>query len=171
MGNVLSQLSCLQTKTCAQNAATRDVGQATDLLSGEGGCCALQQKHKRVLLVEADMFFRFMMREIIKSLEISVDVASDGLQCCDMLEKEEAEYALILLDVNILSMGGVDMVRSIRKVNVGQPTRHLPIYAVTDTHSLVDIEKVIGLGFDGVIDKPISPGELLGLVDTFCFEN
>lgn len=122
---------------------------------------------KKVLLVEDDQFTRFMMQEIIATLGVEVDIAETGQQGCDQLEESPDEYGLVLMDIHMPKLSGVDAARMIRQ-NPNDPPRNIPIIAVTaDTH-YHDDSTVNFHGMDGFIAKPITAGELNGLIDRYC---
>jgi CheY-like chemotaxis protein len=122
---------------------------------------------KKVLLVEDDYFTRFMMKEIIDTLEIEVDIAKDGQEGCDHLDNNPGEYGLVLMDIHMPKLSGVDATRMIRgKPN--DPPRNIPIIAVTADQKYHDTAVVSEHGMDGFIAKPITAVELNGLIDLYC---
>ena len=122
---------------------------------------------KKILLIEDDYFTRFMMKEIIDTLGIDVDIAENGKDGCEQLDLCPGDYGLVLMDVHMPKLSGVDAARVIR-ANPSDPPRNVTIIAVTaDTH-YHDESVVREHGMDGYIAKPITAVELNGLIDQYC---
>ena len=124
---------------------------------------------KKILILEDDTFARFMMKKIIETLEVGVDVdlASDGISGCRKIENDPGSYALVLMDIHMPVLSGIEATRRIRASD-RDPPRSIPIIAVTadpDYHHHLAVQS---LGMDGYMAKPISPGALIGLIDKYC---
>jgi CheY-like chemotaxis protein len=124
---------------------------------------------KKILIVEDDHFTRFMMKKIIDTMDLglSVDVAEDGAAGCERLENRPNDYALVLMDVHMPNLSGLDATKRIR-ANESDPPRQVPIIAVTadaDYHHPLAVKEY---GMDGFMAKPISPGGLVELLDKYC---
>jgi CheY-like chemotaxis protein len=124
---------------------------------------------KKILIVEDDTFTRFMMKKIIETLdlEVDVDIAEDGLSGCLRVEKEPASYGLVLMDIHMPNLSGVDATKRIRS-NECDPPSKIPIVAVTADADFHHPMAVASHGMDGFMTKPISPGALINLVDKYC---
>ncbi|MEO0861226.1 MAG: response regulator [Pseudomonadota bacterium] len=122
---------------------------------------------KRVLLVEDDVFTRFMMKEIIDTLGVDVDIAVNGSEGCDQIKRRPNDYGVVLMDIHMPKLSGVDATRIIR-AEPNDPPRNVAIIAVTADEHYHDPLVVSKYGMDGYIVKPITAGELLGLVDQYC---
>lgn len=122
---------------------------------------------KRILLVEDDAFTRFMMKEIIDTLGVAVDVATNGQEGCDQIKQNPEDYGLILMDIHMPKLSGVDATRIIR-ADPNDPPRNVAIIAVTADERYHDKSVVSEYGMNGFIAKPITAGELMGLVDRYC---
>lgn len=118
-------------------------------------------------MVEDGAFTRFMMKKIINTLDIDVDVAENGQQGCDQLKKNPHDYGLVLMDIHMPVLSGIDATRIIR-ADPNDPPRNVVILAVTADERYHDKAVVSENGMDGFIAKPITPSELLGLVDRYC---
>ncbi len=122
---------------------------------------------KKILLVEDDHFTRFMMKEIIDTLGVDVDVVENGQDGCDKLIKNPHAYSLVLMDIHMPKLSGVDATNLIRSFP-NDPPCNVPIFAVTADVRYHDISTLSKLGMDGFIVKPVTPGELNALVDKYC---
>ncbi|MCB4456210.1 MULTISPECIES: response regulator [Leisingera] len=112
---------------------------------------------RKVLLVENDEFTRYMMREIIVALGVDVEIAEDGQASIDMLSSAPNEYGLVLMDLHMPRVSGVEATRQIRAAPVDPPSS-LPIVAVTADVAYHDDAIVKGLGMNGFAPKPVTQG-------------
>jgi CheY-like chemotaxis protein len=122
---------------------------------------------RKVLLVENDEFTRYMMREIILALGVDVEIAVDGQESVDVLARSPNEFGLVLMDLHMPRVSGIEATRKIRGA-VGDPPRNVPIIAVTADVAYHDDAIVKELGMNGFASKPVTPGQLLSLIDKFC---
>lgn len=122
---------------------------------------------RKVLLVENDEFTRYMMREIILALGVDVEIAVDGQESLDILTKAPGAFGLVLMDLHMPRVSGIDATRQIRGTSI-DPPRNVPIIAVTADVAFHDDSIVRELGMNGFASKPVTPGQLLNLIDKFC---
>lgn len=122
---------------------------------------------RKVLLVENDEFTRYMMREIILALGVDVEIAVDGQESLDILTKDPDAFGLVLMDLHMPRVSGIDATRQIRGTR-SDPPRNVPIIAVTADVAYHDDSIVRELGMNGFASKPVTPGQLLNLIDKFC---
>ena len=104
-----------------------------------------------VLLVEDDPTAQSIALSMLRHLGIEADVASDGAQ--GVRAAAERAYDLILMDIQMPVMDGVEALRAIRSAPGGASPR---IVAVTE-HAQPGLEaRMVGIGFDGVAPKPFT---------------
>ncbi|AEI93750.1 response regulator [Roseobacter litoralis] len=125
------------------------------------------KRAKKILLIEDDDFTRFMMRQIIKTLNVDVDVAHDGQDGVLKLSQNPCAYGVILMDIHMPRLDGTESTRRIRTMS-DDPPRNVPIIAVTTDERYHNSELIADLGMNGFISKPVTAGELIGLVDRYC---
>lgn len=122
---------------------------------------------RKILLVEDDDFTRYMMREIIATLDIKVEIATDGQDGVDRLMAQPGDFGLVLMNLHMPHMSGIDATRIIRETRPAPPSE-VPIIAVTADTVFQDDAVVSKLGMNGFVAKPLTPGLLLQLVDQYC---
>lgn len=122
---------------------------------------------KKILLVEDDDFTCFMMRQIIKTLNVEADLAHNGQDGFLLLLQSPEAYGVVLMDIHMPGLGGIESTRRIRATK-DDPPRSVPIIAVTTDKRYHDSKVVNELGMDGFIPKPLTAGEMIGLVEQFC---
>lgn len=113
---------------------------------------------KKILLVEDDQFTRELYEEVLKDAEFEVGTAVDGL---DGLAKiRSGGYSLILLDVMMPKMDGLDVLRSL--MNEPPKVQNGPIILLTNLTNDPVIDTAYGLNARGhLVKSDITPGELV----------
>ena len=117
----------------------------------------IQEKHcgKRVLLAEDEPINREITQMLLEDVGLLVELAEDGLQAFEMAGK--TTYDLILMDMQMPRMDGLDATRAIRKQPYGQL---VPILAMTANAFVEDKERCFESGMDDFITKPVEPDVL-----------
>lgn len=110
----------------------------------------------RILIVEDESSFSEALAFLLGKEGFDVNVAEDGRAALNMFAKEGAD--LILLDLMIPEISGVDVCRTIRT------TSQVPIIMLTAKDA--EIDKVVGLelGADDYVTKPYSSRELIARI-------
>ena len=109
----------------------------------------------RVLLAEDDAMTRFMMSEMLESLDCDFDLCGNGDEAMSMIRSEPAKYALVLMDVHMPLVTGIEATRSIRS-EPEHPPKKIKIVAVTADEHWHDAKRCREIGFDAVLPKPVS---------------
>lgn len=113
----------------------------------------------RILLAEDNLFNQEIAIEILQNAGSVVCVASNGLEAIDMLNKEP--FDLILMDVQMPEMDGLEAARIIRKTDF---FKHIPIIALTANAYTEDRDACLAAGMDEFISKPVQPDQLAVIV-------
>lgn len=119
---------------------------------------------KRVLLVEDDEHTQFMMSELIRLIGAEVDVAQDGQKCLDRIASEPDAYGLILMDIHMPVLDGVEATRQIRS-NEADPPKGITIIAVSADTYFHEDEVIHDSQMNGVLSKPVNAAELATLLE------
>jgi two-component system, response regulator len=85
----------------------------------------------------------------------NVDVVTDGAEALDYLFREGENWSrpvLILLDINLPKVSGLDVLRQIR---TSEPTRRLPVVVLSTSSEDRDIVESYDLGANGYVRKPV----------------
>ncbi len=116
------------------------------------------EENRAILLVEdnpmdVDLTLRAFAR---RKLSNPIDVARDGQEALDYIARWEAGAplpAVILLDVNLPKVNGLEVLRQIR----AQPVcAHVPVVMLTTSTEDGDIARAYELGANSYIVKPVS---------------
>ena len=111
----------------------------------------------RVLLAEDNPVNQTLAMRILDKLGHKVQVVNNGKEA---LERDQAqEFDVILMDVQMPEMDGLEATRAIRDAEAGTG-KHVPIVAMTAHAMKGDREKCLSAGMDGYLSKPIRIDEL-----------
>jgi two-component system sensor histidine kinase/response regulator len=113
----------------------------------------------RILLVDDNDLNRQVGIELLQAVGIDVLVAEDGQMALDQLAVHEVD--LVLMDMQMPVMDGLDATRAIRR----EPRwAGLPVLAMTANAMASDRQRCLDAGMNGHIAKPIDPDELFGQI-------
>lgn len=109
----------------------------------------------RILLVEDNEINIEIARELLMEEGCLVETANDGVACIDMIEKADADYyKLILMDIQMPVMNRYDATLAIRKMKDTKKSR-IPIIAMTANAFAEDVQKVLSVGMNDHVAKPV----------------
>lgn len=107
----------------------------------------------RILLAEDEPINREIAQKLLENVGMSVDVADDGQQAVKQAMAES--YDLILMDMQMPHVDGLEATRQIRKFD-----QETPILAMTANAFSEDKQRCLDAGMNDFITKPVSPGVL-----------
>lgn len=110
---------------------------------------------KKILIVEDDPKNMKLVMMALKPHGYTLVYATDGEEAFETALKEQPD--LILMDMQLPKMSGMDVTRKLREIPAFSET---PILAVTAYAMKGDEEKYIEAGCSGYISKPINTREL-----------
>jgi signal transduction histidine kinase/CheY-like chemotaxis protein/putative methionine-R-sulfoxide reductase with GAF domain/HPt (histidine-containing phosphotransfer) domain-containing protein len=127
-----------------------------------------QMPSLRILLADDNAAGQLVGQKMLEKIGCVVQVASNGLETLQMLE--EGEFDLILMDVEMPEMDGLQITRAIREREAGSG-QHIPIIAVTAYAMKEDQERCLEAGMDGYLSKPVSSERLYDAIARFSSPN
>ncbi len=110
----------------------------------------------RVLLAEDEPVNRIVARARLDDLGLAVDEATDGTDALQSAQRQR--YDLILMDMQMPNLNGVDATQAIRADSLNMTT---PIVALTANAFQEDRERCLAAGMNDHIAKPIDPDRLI----------
>ena len=119
---------------------------------------------RQVLVVDDNKVNQAVARAILEAAGAVVSLADDGVDGLDLLRA--AHFDVVLMDVHMPRMDGVEALRRIRAGEAG--IRSIPVLALTADAMSDECERLIAQGFDDVHPKPIQPAELMFTVAAWC---
>ncbi len=118
--------------------------QRSGMAQGKGG----------VLLVEDSEITQLLVRNILQSAGMAIDVAGDGVDALLLLETKA--YELVFMDLQLPTLGGVETAREMRRRGFT-----MPIIALLGQGRGADLERCLDAGMNGGVAKPVEPDVLL----------
>jgi PAS domain S-box-containing protein len=128
----------------------------------------LPQKDTRVLVAEDNPTNQLVAVGILGKLGFHADAVANGREAVAALRNKP--YALVLMDVQMPTMDGLEATRAIRAVGSGVPDRNIPIIAMTAHAMQGDRQTCLDSGMDDYIAKPVAPAVLSALVEKWLAE-
>jgi CheY-like chemotaxis protein len=115
---------------------------------------------KNVLLVEDDTASQKLARVFLTRSGLNVTTADNGKEALERLAAQS--FDLVLMDVNMPVMGGLEATRLFRKSE--QNPKRLPIIAVSANDTAAEIAECRQAGMDDHLSKPIDFAKLRDIV-------
>lgn len=113
---------------------------------------------RRVLVVDDDEGVRTGVTWALEADGFAVDGVGDGLEALEALEASPP--ALVVLDLSLPGVGGLDILRHVRSSEERERRCHVPIIVLSGRDGETDRIVGLDLGADDYLVKPFSPGEL-----------
>ncbi len=125
-------------------------------VSDIGPTATLGERHPlRILLAEDNTVNQQIALLVLESMGYRADVAANGIEAVDAVR--DLPYDLVLMDVQMPEMDGLEATRRIR---AGSPSAQPRIVAMTANAMQGDREACLAAGMDDYLAKPIRPEEL-----------
>lgn len=127
------------------------------------------RQNLKILLVEDNPVNQTVAVKMLEKVGHKITVAGNGQEALDFFDKER--FDLILMDVQMPVMGGIEATQAIRSREArrswaaGAQWRSTPIVAMTAHAMQGDRDRCLMAGMDDYIAKPIKPPELHAVID------
>ncbi|MFM7150668.1 MAG: protein kinase domain-containing protein [Gemmataceae bacterium] len=115
---------------------------------------------RRVLVVDDEESLRNICREVLKIAGIEPEMAASGQEALEHIEKNCPD--LVLLDVNMPGMSGLEVLRSLR---AKPPVANLKVIMFSGQFSADEMSEMLRSGADDYLTKPFSVPQFRGRVE------
>ncbi len=122
---------------------------------------------KKIIVAEDSSVIQNLTKKILSQLNFQIVSVKNGQQVLDLLEKEM--YHLILLDIHMPIMDGMECARTIRKSS--NQNKDIPIIAITGNANNYTEEEFEAAGINGFVPKPLNYDSLVEKVKQFTNDN
>ncbi len=119
----------------------------------------------RVLVVEDNAVNRDVAVGLLQRVGVEVALAEGGAQAIEALR--QARYDLVLMDVQMPGMDGLEATARIRDPRTGTLDPAVPIVAMTAMAMLEDRERCLKAGMNDYLTKPLAPGALIWILGRY----
>ena len=116
----------------------------------------------KILVIEDNSANLQLMVYLLQAFGYVPRTATNGAAGLEIAGSER--FDLIICDVQMPGLDGYDVVRELRRF---PPDQQCPVVAVTALAMVGDREKLLAVGFDGYLSKPIDPESFVGEVGQF----
>ncbi|KIC39477.1 response regulator [Leisingera sp. ANG-M7] len=116
----------------------------------------------RILVAEDNRTNQLLVRKMLKSTGADLRFAANGLTALEVFTAEGAD--LILMDLSMPVLGGLDATRRIRAHEREEGLRECPIVALTANAQPSDVEACLAAGMNDFLAKPFRKNELLARI-------
>jgi two-component system sensor histidine kinase/response regulator len=124
----------------------------------------------RILLAEDNRVNQRLVQRILEKEGHDVIVVANGREALEALKLAALKndtFDLVLMDVQMPLMDGIEAATAIRKAEV-LTKAHIPIVALTAHAMKGDRDRCEAAGMDGYVSKPIRAADLLKMVETYA---
>ena len=123
---------------------------------------------KTILVVEDVDINREIVAGMLSGIKgLTVDLACDGKEAVAKFEQNPDLYSLILMDVQMPVMDGVEATKAIRSM-VYDNARDVPVIALTGTTEEAEIELCLNAGMNDFLEKPMPFDKFLVIAAEHC---
>lgn len=112
--------------------------------------------NRHILVVDDDWLTRSMLQEFLEEEAYEVDTASDGLIAWEKLARSPEKYRVILLDLTMPRMDGLQLIRVLRQQEEAWLRQ---IVVLSGDHNA--IQQAVEMGISHALAKPLNLEEVL----------
>lgn len=119
--------------------------------------------HLKVFIADDNETNTNIFTDYLRARGYEVDVAHDGAEA--LLRLRETKPDLILMDIQMPGMDGLEVMQQVRKE---EGLQHVPIVALTALAMPGDRDRCLAAGADEYLSKPVSLQRLMYLIENHC---
>jgi two-component system sensor histidine kinase RpfC len=157
-----TEMSNLLHAATADDAALEEDGPTMLAVHAGAGRAMAPVRGLRILVAEDNRTNRKVVSKILERAGHEVQLAEDGEQALEAMEAGGID--LVLMDVNMPNMSGLEVAKLYRFGHLGDP--HLPIVALTADATEESRRLCAEAGMDAHVTKPVEAAKLLEIIDT-----
>jgi CheY-like chemotaxis protein len=143
-------------------ACIRQAGRATQKTVEDYTHLLAQHDDLRVLVADDCSMNRYVMREMLKQLGVSPDIADSGHAALEQLQSNE--YDIIMLDIQMPGLSGFDVIKEYRQLHPAAES--VPIVVITGDATQEVYDECIKLGVSRFLLKPVDHSKLVHTISS-----
>ncbi len=118
-----------------------------------------------ILLVDDNKTNQEIILGLLENSKINIDIANNGAEAVSLFKSNQDKYELILMDLQMPIMGGIEATKIIRVLN-----QDIPIIALTANAMQEDVIKTKQAGMNKHLNKPIEVEKLYKILLKYIFK-
>ncbi len=122
--------------------------------------------NKTVLVVEDNLINQHVIGDMLESFGFQPFIAGSGEQALKIFDRQE--IALVLMDVRLPGLNGLETTQAIRQLEAGES---VPVIALTADAMTGAEQQCRRAGMSDFLAKPIDPNELQSRLNFWCARN
>lgn len=119
---------------------------------------------KKVLIAEDSSVIQNLTKKILQFQNFDIQSVKNGKELLESVEKET--YDVILLDINMPIMNGIEAVTELRK-HADAKKKAIPVIAITGNAANHSVDYLKSVGFSEYLQKPLNFDHLVELVKKY----
>ena len=136
------------------------MSESSDILQHDNDL--LLSRSKSILLLDDEVDIVSIIKHSLQAQGLNVYSFTHALLALEHFQLNSKNYGLVLSDIRMPSMTGFEFARKIRKIN---PSTKILLMSAFDSDKDLHFSKLFSSAkIDGFIQKPISPNELIRLI-------
>ncbi|NOU61255.1 ATP-binding protein [Marinifilum caeruleilacunae] len=143
------------TKQIAETVAQKSVSIAEEL------------KDKQFLVADDDDYSLLLLQTIFNTWNLKAEFVDNGEKAWSLIQKKH--YDMILTDIHMPKMGGIELCRKVRELNNGY--EHIPIVALTANVLESDLKQYISSGMTECLVKPFDEELLRAMISELLLDD
>ena len=124
---------------------------------------ALELPRLHILAAEDNKTNQLLLAALLEPLDVQLRLCADGAEA--LAAFREAAYDIVLMDVQMPVMNGVDAVRAIRALEAERGLAATPILALSANVMRHQIDEYLAAGMTGFVAEPIEVAALVGAIE------
>jgi two-component system, sensor histidine kinase and response regulator len=133
--------------------------QALQVATTAEKACPTEQLN--ILLAEDNLVNQRVFSGLLRGLDHTITIASNGLECCEQFSSSSTAFDLIFMDLQMPELGGLETTMRIRAMEHEKGLPAIHIIALTAHAMQEDRQRCLDAGMQGYLSKPLAKADLL----------
>ena len=118
-----------------------------------------QLNNSNILLVEDNLTNQEIIIGLLQGSGINISISNNGLEAVNLFKQNQKKYELILMDLQMPIMDGIEATKIIRAMDL-----NIPIVALTANAMIEDVQRTQQIGMNEHLNKPIETNKLYSVL-------
>ncbi len=123
-----------------------------------------------ILLIEDNLLNQFLVKRFLIPEGVNLTIADDGKEGVDLISAANLQFDIILMDLQMPIMDGYEATKAIREGKISTLNKDIAIIAVTADAMPKTKDRVLEIGMNDYMTKPIDKNELFDKINQFSIK-